>query len=247
MKLWHKRMWSASLAAVILAVGVPVGPVSAAGATSIDVVRSAGVADGVFADGWKWTFHFTVPATETQLKIQFGDFTSGGNSIAVANNVRVYSPQSASNGDESSALTVTAANTYTSTMTLTVDADAGTDGRQISVVVEMKIPAGSSGGSYAGSYLVDTEVPPDTTPPTISLVGDATMALTVGGTFTDPGATATDNVDGDITSRIVVGGLPVDTSVLGPHSVTYNVSDAMGNPAAEVTRTVMVMPAFFEM
>ena len=36
------------------------------------------------------------------------------------------------------------------------------------------------------------------TPPVISLLGSSTINLTVGDTFTDPGATATDDVDGDI-------------------------------------------------
>ena len=47
----------------------------------------------------------------------------------------------------------------------------------------------------------------DTTPPVITLIGSSTITLTVGETWTDPGATATDDVDGDITSSIIVDGL----------------------------------------
>lgn len=50
-----------------------------------------------------------------------------------------------------------------------------------------------------------------------------------------------DIVDGDLTASILSGGLPIDTLVLGPHHVTYNVSDLAGNPAMEVTRTVKVV------
>jgi hypothetical protein len=71
----------------------------------------------------------------------------------------------------------------------------------------------------------------DTTPPVITLNGDASTSLAVGQSFIDPGATATDNVDGDITSHIIVGGDVVDTSAAGTYTITYNVSDAAGNNA----------------
>ncbi len=79
----------------------------------------------------------------------------------------------------------------------------------------------------------------DTTAPVITLSGSSTMNLTVGGTFTDPGATATDNVDGNLTSSIVVTG-SVNTSTVGTYTLNYNVSDAAGNAAAQVSRTVNV-------
>ncbi|HET7607937.1 MAG TPA: immunoglobulin-like domain-containing protein, partial [Gammaproteobacteria bacterium] len=43
------------------------------------------------------------------------------------------------------------------------------------------------------------------------------------------------------TSRIVVTN-PVDTTLLGTYTVTYNVSDLSGNAAKPVTRTVNVQP-----
>ncbi|MCK0108346.1 DUF5011 domain-containing protein [Flavobacteriaceae bacterium S0825] len=83
---------------------------------------------------------------------------------------------------------------------------------------------------------------PDTTVPVITLNGASIMNLTVGDTYTEQGATAIDNIDGDLTSSIVVGGDTVDTNMVGTYVVTYNVSDAAGNVAAEVTRTVNVGP-----
>nr|WP_299338401.1 immunoglobulin-like domain-containing protein [Allomuricauda sp.] len=81
----------------------------------------------------------------------------------------------------------------------------------------------------------------DTTPPVITLTGDAVVNLEVGDpAYVDAGASATDNVDGDISGNIVVGGDTVDTGVAGTYTITYNVSDAAGNAAAEVTRTVNV-------
>ena len=80
----------------------------------------------------------------------------------------------------------------------------------------------------------------DTTVPVITLTGEATVTIEVGSTYTDAGATATDNYDGDITSSIVTVN-PVDTAVVGVYTLTYNVTDANGNVAVEVTRIVNVV------
>ncbi len=82
----------------------------------------------------------------------------------------------------------------------------------------------------------------DTTAPIISLTGSSTINLTVGDTFTDPGATATDNVDGDITSSITTSG-SVNTSTAGTYTISYSVSDAAGNTATVVQRTITVNAA----
>ena len=81
---------------------------------------------------------------------------------------------------------------------------------------------------------------PDTTPPVINLIGAATVNVKLGDPFTDPGATATDNVDGDISASITVGGDAVNTNALGTYTITYDVSDAAGNAATQKTRTVIV-------
>ncbi|MCX7545956.1 IPTL-CTERM sorting domain-containing protein [Marinicella gelatinilytica] len=81
----------------------------------------------------------------------------------------------------------------------------------------------------------------DTTPPVLSLVGSSPENLNLGDTYSDAGATATDLVDDDtvLTGTIVVNN-PVNTNVAGSYTVTYNVSDNAGNPAAQITRTVNV-------
>ena len=104
---------------------------------------------------------------------------------------------------------------------------------------------------FASYYTVGTDKPyleityteaADTTPPVITRLGEATVNLTVGDSYTDAGATATDDVDGDITGSIVTVN-PVNTAVADTYTVTYNVSDAALNPATEVTRTVIVSAA----
>ena len=79
----------------------------------------------------------------------------------------------------------------------------------------------------------------DTGAPTIRLRGEASIALTVESPYSDPGATAADAVDGDLTVKIKVAN-PVNPAVIGTHTVTYNVVDSSGNAAAPVTRTVTV-------
>ena len=50
-----------------------------------------------------------------------------------------------------------------------------------------------------------------------------------------------DFASGDITNAIIVTG-NVNTNVAGTYIIRYNVSDAAGNAATEVTRTVNVIP-----
>ena len=78
--------------------------------------------------------------------------------------------------------------------------------------------------------------------PVITLNGEATVNVPSGEAYSDAGAAAVDNIDGDISASIVVGN-PVNTSVVGAYTVTYNVRDFAGNTAAQVTRTVNVTAA----
>jgi len=82
----------------------------------------------------------------------------------------------------------------------------------------------------------------DLTPPTITLKGTASVTVTVGDTYTDAGATASDALDGDLTAKIVITN-PVNTAQIGDYTVTYNVKDTSGNAAAPATRTVTVKAA----
>ena len=79
----------------------------------------------------------------------------------------------------------------------------------------------------------------DTTAPVITILGSNPVTVEAGSTYIDTGATACDDVDGDITGDIIVVN-SVDTSVAGIYTVTYNVSDSAGNDADEVVRTVNV-------
>ena len=79
----------------------------------------------------------------------------------------------------------------------------------------------------------------DKVSPVITLLGEAVVELTVGDSYTEPGYTASDDLDNDVTGDVQVSGL-VNTTAAGSYVVRYNVSDAAGNAANEVTRTVNV-------
>ena len=79
----------------------------------------------------------------------------------------------------------------------------------------------------------------DTTPPFITLNGNAEMTIEAGSTYNELGAIVTDNYDPENVS--IVGGDVVDTTTLGTYTMTYNFTDVNGNAAIEVTRTVTVV------
>jgi hypothetical protein len=81
--------------------------------------------------------------------------------------------------------------------------------------------------------------PADTTKPVITLQGETTVTLTVGETYRDAGATASDDRDGNITDDITTVS-DVNTSQAGTYHVTYTASDDAGNAADAVVRTVTV-------
>ena len=92
----------------------------------------------------------------------------------------------------------------------------------------------SQGSAY--HYKLD-----DITPPELTLTGENSQIISLNSTYTELGATANDDIDGDISNNIVVDATSVNTNEVGTYTITYNVLDAAGNPASEVTRTVNVV------
>ena len=147
----------------------------------------------------------------------------------------------------SSTIELTIGNTFTDPGATATD---NIDGDLTSSIITSGTVDTSSTGSYTISYSISDAtgnsasvtrtvvVNKDTTAPMITLTGSSTVYLGSGITFTDPGATATDNIDGDLTSSIITSGT-VDYSKTGTYSITYSVSDIVGN-SASVTRTVVV-------
>jgi hypothetical protein len=90
------------------------------------------------------------------------------------------------------------------------------------------------------NYL-DIEASPDVTPPVITIIGANPLSWNVGTTpYVDPGATAQDDVDGDLTAAINTDVSGVDIFTTGTYTVNYSVTDAAGNTAT-AQRTVSVI------
>ena len=91
-----------------------------------------------------------------------------------------------------------------------------------------------SGNAQTGGFPVTVS---DDTDPIVTLIGDNPLEVTAGLPFSDPGATATDNVG-------VVGGVTVtgavNTAVPGSYTLTYTARDAAGNEGT-ATRQVNVV------
>ncbi|MDB5189910.1 MAG: Penicillin-resistant dd-carboxypeptidase-like protein [Parcubacteria group bacterium] len=87
-----------------------------------------------------------------------------------------------------------------------------------------------------GALLAATST--DTTSPVITLIGASSIALLIGQTYTEQGATALD--DQDATTTVTIGGDSVNTAIVGTYHVTYDAVDTHGNHAVQVVRTVTV-------
>ena len=101
----------------------------------------------------------------------------------------------------------------------------------------------ASGNTETCHYDITVE---DNEAPVITLLGNAVVDVCLGSSYTDAGATASDNCDNNLT---IVMNNPVDENTADTYYVTYNVSDAAGNAATQVTRTVRVqgdMQAFVD-
>ena len=102
-------------------------------------------------------------------------------------------------------------------------------------------PDGITGWSVQ-RYLSETTEPPqqDTVRPVITLNGSTSVTVAYGAVYSDAGATAYDNVDGNITGNMVTTGAGITTTNPGTYYVYYNVEDSAGNNAYQKTRTVVV-------
>ncbi|MBR3255204.1 MAG: polysaccharide deacetylase family protein [Clostridia bacterium] len=72
----------------------------------------------------------------------------------------------------------------------------------------------------------------DDVPPVIDIKGFNNMNIVLGSNYEEPGATAIDEKDGDLSEKIVIEG-QVDTSKEGTYTITYKVSDSKGNEAVK--------------
>jgi prepilin-type N-terminal cleavage/methylation domain-containing protein len=83
-------------------------------------------------------------------------------------------------------------------------------------------------GSIDTPYVIKDIISVDKINPVFTMLGSSPVNMYVGKSYTDVGATASDNIDGDITSKIItISNLNIN--VPGSYTVTYVVSDVSGN------------------
>ena len=102
------------------------------------------------------------------------------------------------------------------------------------VIVIVLVAIGVFGVSYSLLRFTDKDTP------VITRIGPSQVTVQVGSTYVDAGATASDNVDGDVTSKIVTVN-PVNTNVTGTFTITYDLTNSRGHHAKQVTRIVNVV------
>jgi hypothetical protein len=106
-------------------------------------------------------------------------------------------------------------------------------------LVTITATAANHTGATTSASILEDEVP-DEIKPGIELLGENPQLVANGATYTDLGAKVTDNIDAD---RTIMGTGTVNTAVADDYTVTYNATDAAGNVADAVTRTVRVAAA----
>ena len=139
---------------------------------------------------------------------------------------------------------------YTQDAVTANDLDSGLDG---SVEIDSSAVNTAVLGDYEVTYTVKNKAGlttsrkqtisvVDTTVPVLALVGDESVEVEVKTSYTDAGATATDNYDDSeaITARITTSS-NVNLNVVGSYAISYDVSDVSSNAAVSIQRTVNVV------
>ncbi|MCZ2259642.1 immunoglobulin-like domain-containing protein [Sporosarcina sp. G11-34] len=108
---------------------------------------------------------------------------------------------------------------------------------QYSVFYSVTDKAGNK--ATAIRIVIVSEINEDLAAPIITILGDKSTELFVGDTYEELGATAEDDVDGDLSKAILISG-EVDTTKPGKYDVTYSVVDNNGNTAT-ANRVVNVL------
>ena len=168
-----------------------------------------------------------------------------GNATRTVNIIDNISPTITLNGDENvsvyinqaySELNATATDNVdgnvTSSIVITGSVDIATVGTY-RLTYRVKDRAGNEGNATRTVNIIDN------ISPVITLNGDENVSVYINQTYSELNATAIDNVDGNITTNIVIGG-SVDTTVIGVYTLTYTIRDSAGNES-NVTRTVNIL------
>ncbi len=122
-------------------------------------------------------------------------------------------------------------------LTVHSDADVAVDTSTIGIYF-VTFRATDVAGNTAKQIRTVEVIAEDITAPTISLNGPDPINVALNSSYTDLGADATDDVDGDV--NVVINSSFVNTAIAGFYAVTFTAEDAAGN-ISTATRTVRML------
>jgi len=167
------------------------------------------------------------------LEVRFGDFNAGGKSLTREGSTTVYSGTFPVAGDAGGNFQYKfwRTNSVATTQFERVDAPRNND------YLNRSYTLGANGvaATLSPTPFFSND---DGVGPVITLTGLNTVNLNVGDSYSDAGATAVDAAEN--TTNNLTGISTVNTAVEGSYTVIYNATDAAGNAATPVTRTVVV-------
>ena len=115
------------------------------------MTRASAKANNVYGDGWEWEFNLTVwNLSETSLKMKFDQWTGNG-TVNAGSNMQFSVNNKATWTD------IVQNNSYGTAANIG-GIDLGTEaGRQVKVIVRMKVPIGTKTGAYNSNFGILTE------------------------------------------------------------------------------------------
>jgi hypothetical protein len=168
------------------------------------------------------------------LEVRFGDFNAGGKSLTREGSTTVYSGTFPVTGDGGGSFEYKFWKTNAAKGAVFERVDAP----RTNNLLNRTYTLGSNGVAVTLSptpfFSNDDGVAPD-----ITLNGDATINLTVGGNYTELGATATKTGEGSLTATPSGS---VDTTTAATYTITYTAIDAAGNTATKTRAVVVAAP-----
>jgi hypothetical protein len=175
--------------------------------------------------------------------LSFSGMTMSGNTSIVFQDTTAptitllgSNPQTVLVGQAYTELGATVSDNYDSSLSATIDASMVDTNTLGSYSVTYNV---TDSNSNVATQVTRTVNVVDQDAPVITLLGANPQNIEVGQSYTELGATVSDNVDTGLAPT--VNASAVDTNTVGSYMVTYDAVDSSANSATQVTRTVNVI------
>ena len=172
-----------------------------------------------------------------------GDYAIDGDTLSLTFtvNLPLASEPSVTIAGQSATVTSTG-NDYTAAYTVVAARVSALDGTNVAYDIDA-MTAADNPTNALDPEVVTSAIQIDVVAPVITLTNDTAEGNTVvvGTDYTDPGATVADAVDASV--MVTADRSAVDAATTaGTYTITYDATDAAGNDATQVTRSVIVQP-----